>query len=165
VPSIEAREPSLLRVPVVLASASIVAFAMAPLPINSWASLTPYRIGYLRGSTGVEQHLTGMQRVAVNNVESGLRKLVARRDEVYVDLLLPALATIKQLGLQGIIPLSPPLEVQPMYHYLHPRNVALVEPLSRVLVKMAASGEILAIERQVLQEMGLPVALPATVQP
>lgn len=121
-------------------------------PIDGYASLKPYVVGYITGVSVFLDRLKAIPKTeTAPNLESLFRKLEAGRTEVAIDSR-DSLCTAKKLGIKGIVILEPALEKAHGYHFLHQRHQKLVAPLENVLRAMEKDGTIKQIQEQVMQE-------------
>jgi polar amino acid transport system substrate-binding protein len=139
---------NLLMVGPPLTRAEVVAFSKTALPINNWEDLSRYEIGYERGVKVVEQNTLGMNVDIASNAESGYKKLLIGRTDVYVDTRISGLYMLRRLGYPRPH-VSPPLETFTMHHFVNVKNAALIGKLSEALEQMQKEGAIARIERSV----------------
>ena len=132
------------------------------ISIEGWESLRPYRIGFIRGIKFAELNTVGMDRHPVGDYQALFKMLIKGRFDLGVSPRLNGLYQLKQLGLEGVTPLDPPLARFDLYHYLHRSHAQLAPKLEAVFREMQASGELTAIREAVVSrllghsEQGLP---------
>jgi len=124
--------------------------------ILGWPSLSPYKIGILKGILFSDEPTRGMRRYEALNIASLFAMLNQGRVDMVVFAKLDGQHYLKsQSKLQGIEVYSPPLATLPLYHYLHNSQQQLIPKITEVLLRMERSGEIDAIieasERRLLQ--------------
>jgi ABC-type amino acid transport substrate-binding protein len=82
-----------------------------------------------------------------------LRMLNARRVDLLITARINGLLMAKELGLDAIKSLSPPLNRFWVYHYLHERHKDLVPTINAVFKAMQESGELEALREQAAQQL------------
>ncbi|OQX06994.1 MAG: hypothetical protein BWK76_25475 [Desulfobulbaceae bacterium A2] len=144
--------PNLIMVPEQLDDFEFVAFTRTlNLPVTSWATLTPYHVGIVRGWKILEENLAGVKKlIAVKNQEQLFLLLKNGRVDVVVYAGKEGAALIRQLGIADASALAPPLAVRPMYLYLNKKHAGLVSPVAAELKKMKEDGTCADIARQTL---------------
>ena len=146
---IDASFPNLIRVQVSHVTAEQMAFGRDPaIVIEGWASLRPYKLVFHRGykvaeanTAGMARHLASTDLAAFKMVEAG------RRDLVLANRFTGA-AVIEELGLRNVVMITPPVQVDPLFHYLHRKHADLVPKITAVLRAMADDGEMDAIRQR-----------------
>lgn len=149
---LEKRYVNLVMVPEKLDDFEFVVFATTVnLADSSWAALTPYHVGIVRGWKILEEHLAGVKElIDVKNQEQLFTLLKNGRVDVVIYARHEGYGLAKQLGIVNCRVLEPPLAVRPMHLYLNKKHAGLVAPLAEVLKKMRAEGVIANIARQTL---------------
>ena len=95
-----------------------------------------------------------MKNVFVGDDLTGvMRMLNAGRIDLLITARINGLLLAKELGLDGIKPLSPPLSRLWVYHYLHERHKGLVPTIDAVFKAMQESGELEALREQAVQQL------------
>lgn len=157
----QAMQPNLVRVPEPTFFASTIAYARRPdihLP-PGWEGLrnTAYRVEYRLGYPAVASKLAAVlppSRLAeVRNAETGLRKLVLGRSDLYVDVedsIAPMLERAEFRN-AGIRPASL-LQRGPIHAYLNKQHADLALRLGAVLKKMRDSGQIERYRQQAMHQ-------------
>ena len=146
---IETKYPNLIRIPVSHVTAEQMAFGKdASVKIDGWKSLKPYRLVFHRGykvaeqnTVGMNRHLTGTDIIAFKMGDKG------RMDIVIANRFTGA-KVIQDQGLKHIVMLTPPLQRNPLYHYVHSRHRDLVDDVTRVLKSMQSQGDFSKILKQ-----------------
>ncbi|WP_255755752.1 ABC transporter substrate-binding protein [Massilia sp. erpn] len=150
---IEQDYPNLLIVPVPLLVVEIVVITLgAAFAVHGWESLRPLRIGSIRGIKVVEQNTQGMHIEFVGTMGQAMQKMAVGRTDVVVGTRSSALQTARELKLNDIHILAPPLETFPVFHYLHKKHEALIPELSAVLQRMRKERAMERIQKAVLGE-------------
>ncbi len=150
---IERLYPHLLRVPVALLQYEVVAFTRrSDVQVSGWESLRPYRLGFVKGIKIIEENTRGMEQEPVATLQQAFVKMELGRSDLVISNRLSGVASLRQHGLKGVRVLTPPLASFPVFHYLHERHEALVQPLTEVLQGLERSGFI--------QRVGEAVAAP-----
>lgn len=145
---VDAHYPHLVPVPEPLLDAQFVAFAVDPgvrLTFadggNAWAALNPYHVAVVRGWKDTARLLTGARSVTHARTPTQLFELLARgRVDVVVFERLMGLALARDLGVEGLRALSPPLATLPTFMYVHERHAALAPRIADGLRAMKADG-------------------------
>jgi polar amino acid transport system substrate-binding protein len=86
------------------------------------------------GTKGMDVLLVGHDKQAFLMVDKG------RRDVVIANRFT-GLLVIKEMNLNQIEMLIPPVQVDPLYHYLHKKHNALVPQITGILRKMKQEGK------------------------
>ena len=121
--------------------------------ITGWDSLKPYTIGIKRGTKFAE---IGTQGLTVESVATNWQlflKLDAGRNDGIVTARVAGFVALKQLRLQGIRVLEPPLVTIELYHYVHKKHAALIQDITKRLQEMEAAGRIQEIRKQTIGEL------------
>lgn len=141
------------QISVPIARDEAVAFSTTThFPVNGYASLQPYVVGYVLGITYFAQQLSNTRTETAPNLESLFRKLDAGRTDVAVDVR-SSLCVAQKLGLTNIHILEPALSKgAPGYHALNGKHQALIQKLEVVLQQMENQGEIKHIYDNAMQE-------------
>lgn len=149
---LEKRYPNLVMVPEKLDDFEFVAFTRTiNLSTSSWAALTPYHVGIVRGWKILEQNLAGVKELTtVKDQEQLFTLLKNGRVDVVVYARHEGYGLLKQLSIPDARALEPPLAVQPMHLYLNKKHAALVAPLAEILKNMKKEGTFAAIARQTI---------------
>ncbi|RFP18255.1 ABC transporter substrate-binding protein [Duganella sp. BJB475] len=141
---------NLVIVPVALLTYEIVVFTHGTsFVLHGWDSLKPYTIGHVRGIKIVQENTIGMKTEAVPTMTQAFQKMMVGRTDVVVGNRLSGMAVIKQLKLDEVVVMTPPLAAFPVYHYLHKKHEALVPQLAAVLRQMRTDKVIESIQQHV----------------
>jgi polar amino acid transport system substrate-binding protein len=149
---IEGEYPNLLRVPIPLGSVQYSPYVRAGsdfAEINSMKALrdSPLRIGVRLGAKFAEKELKGHVLNQVQTYNALFQMLLLNRVDVVLAPTSQLQEEIEQsaedlrAGFKTIQRLKPIFD-QPIYHYLHKRNAALLKPLAREIQIMEADGSI-----------------------
>ena len=156
--------PNLLIVPVALLNYEIVIFTRGTnFVVNGWDSLRPFTIGYVKSIKIVEKNTQGMKVEVANTLRQAFLKLMLGRSDVVVANRTSGLAVLKELNLQEIKVLTPPLVSFPVFHYLNSKHAALVPKLTTVLQQMQKDKIIENIQKAVMSEQGAHHVLPQEI--
>lgn len=143
---IEQQYDNLIPVPVALIELeSIILTKGLVFPVAGPESLRPYRVGILQGVVYMENLTAGLPRENIHRVagEVQLFQLLASgRVDAIIEDRDTANRIISEEGLVGITPLSPPLAVFPIHHYLHKKHSDFVPALTETLAAMEAEGRL-----------------------
>lgn len=151
---IEKDYPTLLRIDVPVSVDQMYLFVKRGkiIAVEGWETIPEDAvIGYQRGIQFVEK-FTAKYRIATipaNSSEQLFRMLESDRVDAVVAGSKNGLRIIKELGVKDVVRLEPPIYTSVLYHYLHKKHAHLVPKITKVLKKMAASGEIQKIQEQI----------------
>jgi polar amino acid transport system substrate-binding protein len=123
--------------------------------VEGWASLRPYAVGIVRGVGSSERGTQGLPRVeAVGNMEQLLQMLASDRIDVAVADRFSGELLSRQMRLAPAVqPLEPPLQRIDLYHFLHGRHRDKVPVVEDAMRRMAASGELERLRREITTRM------------
>ena len=147
--------PKLLRVPTPINYIESSVFSkIYDFKITDCTALHGYRIGIIRGVKHAELCTQGMERVFVGDkLDIVMRMLNADRIDLLITARINGLLMVKNLGLEGIKPLSPPLSRLWAYHYLNERHKGLVPTIDAVFKEMQESGELESLRKEAVQQL------------
>ena len=135
----EQHHPKLIRVKEPIVSIHIAAYGMNPkLKINHWQDLqhNSYQVNYWRNIEFIQQKLQTVlpesSLEAVNSSESGLRKLMIGRADIFIGVASVVDIPHQQAEFKSIIKLGVIQEV-PLYPYLNQRHKELAPKLANML--------------------------------
>lgn len=148
--------PTLRMVPTSHFADNFVAYAVKPIELkHGWGSLnnTALYVNYRLGTVKSERELTGRVPAAqlgtVTTIEGGLRKLLAGRSDVFIEVESAADSVLLKPEFKAApIHKAALLESADGYAFLHAKNEALVEPLAHVLAAMHKDGTIKKLRKQ-----------------
>jgi polar amino acid transport system substrate-binding protein len=104
------------------------------IEINGYESLKKYSIAYTRGFKAIERGTAvGFNTSPVKDDDAAFRMLASGRVDVVITDRDDGLKVLDRLGVKEIKPLSPPVEVIALYHYVHSQHADLVPKLEKVL--------------------------------
>lgn len=121
--------------------------------VQGWESLTPYRIGIIRGIKFAEQNTQGMTVARAGGYEVLFRLLDRGRVDVAVSPRVNGRYHVKRMGIIGVQPLEPRIAVFDLYHYLNRKHADLVPRISAMFSRMRASGELPKLRKRVVAIM------------
>jgi len=121
--------------------------------VKGWDSIKPFNIGIVRGVGTSEDGTQGMKSVqAVNTLDQLMLMLAQDRVDVAVSDSFSGLAAVKRLGLKDRIRLlTPPLQKNEIYHFLHEKHRDLIPKVEQVLSEMQSSGELERLRKQIVE--------------
>ncbi|MCJ8294075.1 MAG: transporter substrate-binding domain-containing protein [Colwellia sp.] len=122
------------------------------LPRNDKVNLSSYLIGFNRGYLFAEGVTQGMNKYAAGSFQQVFKMLDLGRVEVVIATDYTGNSIIRELNLQGISMLPTPLDITPVFHYLHEKNKHLLEKITSSLLKMQRDGRFNKIISQVATE-------------
>ena len=147
--------PTLLRVPTPINYIEQTVFSKKhEFEVTDCPALQGYQIGIVRGVKHSQLCTQGMENViAVDDLTGVMRMLNAGRVDLLIMARINGLLMAKELKLEAIKALSPPLSRFWAYHYLHERHKELVPVIDNVFKAMQESGEMEALRAQAVQEL------------
>jgi len=147
--------PTLLRVPTPINYIEPSVFSKKHgFEVTDCAALQGYQIGIVRGVKHSQLCTHGMENVFLGDDLTGvMRMLDAGRIDLLITARINGLLLAKELGLDAIKPLSPPLSRLWVYHYLHERHKDLVPTIDAVFKAMQESGELETLREQAVQQL------------
>ena len=147
--------PTLLRVPTPINYIEPSAFSKKHgFEVTDCAALQGYQIGIVQGVKHSQLCTQGMENVFVGDDLTGvMRMLDAGRIDLLITARINGLLLAKELRLDAIKPLSPPLSRLWVYHYLHERHKDLVPTIDAVFKAMQESGELEVLREQAAQQL------------
>jgi polar amino acid transport system substrate-binding protein len=150
---IEAKYSNLIRIPVSHVTAEQMAFATDPsLKINGWKSLKPFRLVFHRGYKVAEQNTVGMDRYLTGTDVNAFRMVEKGRKDIAIANRFSGQKILQDEDLKHVVMLRPPVQRDPLYHYVHFRHRGLVEDITRALKSMKTEGKI----SKILERFGAP---------
>ena len=161
VPVVEAHYKNLVRVPTPIYRNKIIAFSLdkAVNISNGWDALPQYKLGAVIGYKQIEAKLRPMGASFLTSYEHLFALLQKNRIDVAISTYAEALPVITSMNLKNILVHSPPLESNPMYHYLHKKHVHLVPTINAVLQEMQKSGRLEEIAQEVIDEYSTKIRM------
>ncbi len=144
--------PTLIQVAHPVNAARILPYACRPdLRTSDWASLRSLRIGIRNGIRLLEDKTRGMDAVTVKRTYEELFDLLVmgRLDVVLCDETVGTRQAMRSRK-RCIRSAGPPLDEEPLYHYLHESLAGMASTVSRVLEEMDRSGEAETIRQKAL---------------
>lgn len=149
----EREYPNLRIVPVPLLTYEIVIFTLGTtFVVNGWDSLRPFTIGFVKGIKIIEQNTQGMKLEPTATMRQAFLKMTLGRSDIVVANRNSGLSVLKEMKLQEVKVLEPPLATFPVFHYLHKKHEALIPKLTTVLQQMQKEKVIEKIQKAVMAE-------------
>ena len=147
--------PTLLRVPTPINYVEQSVFSKKhEFEITDCPALQGYQIGIVRGVKHSQLCTQGMENVIAGDDLTGvMRMLNAGRVDLLITARINGLLMAKELKLEAIKVLSPPLSRFWAYHYLHKSHKELVPIIDNVFKGMQESGEMEALRAQAVQKL------------
>lgn len=153
--AVKDRYPALRQVPVPsLEAKGIVFVRQEDKGRITGSDLSKLRVGHLDGVVQAARFADGFDDVWLGHSAAELFQLLSsgKLDAVISDGFDGPL-TIAQLGLADVVPLGPPFQIEPMFHYIHEKKSHLVPKVAEILADMHARGEIEAITETVVETL------------
>ena len=139
--TIASRYPNLVGVPETLYAMPMSGFVKRKdLSPKSLGDLAPLRVGFILGWKILEDGVKATDTLRVRGPEELFPLLNDGKADVVIYDRFTGLHLIKELGLEGIRVLDPPLIVTPQYLVLHRRHEHLTVPLAEALRAIKADG-------------------------
>jgi len=134
--------PNIRQIPEVSLERDFVVFSKrAEIAVDDWKSLKPYHVAFITGWKILERNITEAKSITnVKNGEQLFRLLENDRVDVVVYNRWGGLQIVKELGLDSVPILEPPLVTVPHYFYLNKKHEQLVPRASRALQEMKRDG-------------------------
>jgi polar amino acid transport system substrate-binding protein len=146
--------PNLIRVPFAVNSLEGMIFTKnRDLSVNSWDDLKPYSIGLRTGMKFAELGTRGMNVTSVEKTDQLFKMIESNRLDVIVSTRIEGLMLTKQMKLDDVFPVEPPIVDLKLFHYVHKKHEALIPKLVQVLNDMAKEGLILELRQKSLLEI------------
>lgn len=121
---------------------------------EGWNSLAPYHVGIITGWKILERNVTSAKSITkVKNGELLFNLLDLGRAEVVIYNRWGGLYIVRELGLEAIHPLEPPLTSVDHYFYLNKKHENLLEPAARALADMKQDGTYQRILNESFQDL------------
>ena len=152
--------PNLIRVPEKLTNWYFVAFTRrAPLSNASWAALAPLSVGHIKGWKIFEQHLMpATQITTVDTPEQLFTMLDKNRIDVALYERWMGYALLKEMHIQGVHVVEPPLSVREMFIYLNRRYADKVPAITAALRAIKAEGMYTRVCREKFAALAAPAS-------
>lgn len=129
-------------------------------------TLKTKQVGHLEGVVQAERFTNGFMNVwEAGTNEELFELLAAERLEAVISTSVAEELMIKKLGLDNVVQLGPPFEVEQFYHYLHKKNEHLIPKIQAVLHDMHASGETGAIMAATMARLAMKLEIKTSNLP
>lgn len=133
--------PNLVQVPEPIYQYAPTAFSYKRFDVaGSWDSLRSHSVCIRRGLRQTDLRTKDLTRQVLADEATMLRMLAAGGCDVAIMERNNALARAAMTAEPPLLRLMPPMEVMPLYIYLHKRHAALVPKLATALKQMRADG-------------------------
>lgn len=121
--------------------------------VKGWGSIADYTVGIVRGVGTSEDGTRWMKQVlAATTLDQLMLALAADRIDVAVSDSFSGLVVVKKLGLENSIKvLTPPLQKNEIYHFLHEKHRKLAPKVEKVIREMQASGELESLRTRIIK--------------
>jgi len=138
---LEKNFPNLVQIPEPIYQYVPTAFAYKRYEVaGGWESLRSHTICIRRGLRQTDQRTQDMARQILPDEATMLRMLAAGGCEIAIMERNNALARAAMAADPPLLRLMPPMEVMPLYIYLHKTHAALVPKVAAALKQMRADG-------------------------
>lgn len=147
--------PNIRQVPESIMTYDFVAFTRdADFVPTNWDSLKPYDTAIITGWKILEKNVVGTRSLTkVRSPEQLFALLMQGRVDVVIFEKWEGLHLIRELGLEGVRMLDPPLAQRDMYLYVNKQHEALLAPMADTLRQIKADGTYQAVFDDVLAEL------------
>lgn len=144
--------PNLIQVPEKITDYEFVAFTKhIDIATNGWDALTPYGVGIITGWKILEKNIQDTKEVIkVGNPKLLFGILDRDRVDIIVYNRYDGYGIIKQLNLQHIKVLEPPLAVREMFLYLHIKRKELAPVVAAALRTLKSDGTYQKLFHQII---------------
>jgi polar amino acid transport system substrate-binding protein len=137
--------PNLIRVEEPIASFPYYVYSKRyDIKVNGWASLKPYKVVYVSGTTYIKSNLTPIHYnlYPIRNVKQAIKFLSIGRADIYISNPLAIAEFIKsgELNRLGIKALEPPISVLCLYTYFHPKHQQIEKRYNQALKQIKKDG-------------------------
>jgi len=134
--------PNLVKVPEKIVDFEFVAFTWrADIQLKDWNSCKPYNVAIVRGWKILEANLADVRSlVKVKNQKLLFSLLGKHRTDIAVYSRFEGHEMIKELGLQSVWVLEPPLTTREMFLYLNKKHLPLIPAIAQQLQSMKHDG-------------------------
>ena len=125
---------TLIRIPVSHAAIQQTMFAREPgMEIGTWRDLRSYSIVFHRDFEVAQRMTRGMNQVMSASDTEVFKMLSEGSRELAIAGWATGMKTIKRLRLDNVDALSPPLQVDLLFHYLHKKHHRLVSKITFIM--------------------------------
>ena len=140
---------TLIRIPVSHAAIRQTVFALdRSIEIGTWRDLKPYSLVFHKDFALARRKTRGMNRV-ISDSDSEIFKMLSQGSrELALAGWATGMKTIKRLRLDNVHALSPPLQVDLLFHYLHKKHRRLASKITFIMKNMKTSGRVEEIHRE-----------------
>lgn len=147
--------PNLVQFEESIRLSEFVAFSRRrDIEISGWDSLKPYNVGIITGWKILEWNIKESKSLTkVKTVRQLFKMLDAGRVDVVVYMRWAGLHSIRELDIEGVRIVEPPLATKKSYWYLHKKHRDLVPRASAMLREMKRDGTYDRIFEQVLGQL------------
>lgn len=143
---LEDKYANLVQVPESNLSYEFMAFtARNDVVVSSWDDLKNYSVGYIIGWKIYDENADARSVVKVATPENLFALLQGRRVDVVLYYRIGGMHYIRELGLDDVHPVEPPLARRDMFMYLNRKHAGLVPRIAKALRDMKADGTYAAI--------------------
>ncbi|WP_417320307.1 substrate-binding periplasmic protein [Emcibacter sp.] len=151
---IEKKFTNLIAIPTPVNHIEIVVFSEnSALKIENWHNLQGLKVGIVSGSVFTETLDQGLNTLRINNYKQLFTILKRGRVDVAVSPYINGLSMLKTNPHWTILPVSPSLQNEDLYHYIHKRHRHLIPKLNQIFQEMHSSGRIKHLRNQFLEEL------------
>jgi len=146
--------PNLIPVPIPINFMEGVVITKGPtFKVDDWESLRPYKIGIRRGIRFTDDGTLDMSRLFADSNDQLFKMLKHDRVDLIVVTRSNGLQALKFLDFPDFKILEPPVEIYPLFHYLHIKHKEMIPKVEVVLQGMQQEGLFLKIRNQVLDDV------------
>lgn len=110
--------------------------------VNGWQSLKPYKIGVRNGVVTTDKGTAGMDTVSVNSNQQLFELLETGRVDIVVMSHSNGEKYLNKHPDTKIHSLTEPVQIRPVYHFVHKKNAYYIPKLTAILQDMYEQGVI-----------------------
>jgi len=144
---ISLKAPDMIRIPVAIDKIAATVFTNDPtFRPRRWEDMRGKRIDVLEGTDIITGRLGDIPSTSVTTLEQSYLRLQSGRTDAMIIPGEIGQHVLDQMNLTGIYRVKPDLETWLVYHYIHRRHQALVEPLTTALIQVMGHHSVDVVE-------------------
>ena len=123
----------------------------ANIEVHSWQGLKDYRVGIIRGIRFAETNVPKEVATTYRDYRELATALSSKKIDIGIYPLSNGIYQTLLIGEEDIVPLESPLERFDLYHYVHKKNLHLIDDLHQLFVRFEQQGILEKVRRRVLE--------------
>lgn len=128
---------------------------------NGFASLAPYRVIIPKTVIFFERRTKDLPNVIKGtDFHAPFKMLKIGRGDIVASTYLAGVVSIRELNLDNIVALKPPIMEVPLHHFLNKKHQALIPIITAEMKKMQSNGRIEKIHQQYIAQLTNPSIEP-----